>query len=185
MGGDAVAALKAPDWPIYGEEEKRRLLTVLESRAWSSSGEMEIFFNEAWAAFSGSKYSLLLANGTVALQLACEALDVGAGDEVLIPGLTWQATATAALDVNAVPVLVDIDPATWCIDPKAANALGTPRTKAIIVVHLYGCTAVSHPVAAMQPCAQSRRSVIFWRLKDMSSRTRLRRHLCCGSRSWS
>src|SRR6185369_6651742 len=67
--------------------------------------------------------------------------DVGYGDEVIVPGLTWQATAACALDINAVPVLVDIDPETLTIDPKAIRAAITPRTKAIIPVHLYTCMA--------------------------------------------
>jgi L-glutamine:2-deoxy-scyllo-inosose/3-amino-2,3-dideoxy-scyllo-inosose aminotransferase len=140
-GGTPVAQLETPDWPMRGEEEKRRLLKVLESGSWSWMSEMETSFNAAWAAFNNSKHSLLVANGTVALQLAYEALDIGWGDEVLVPGSTWQATAAAVLDVNAVPVLVDIEPDTWCLDPKAAEAAITPRTKAIAVVHLYGCMA--------------------------------------------
>jgi len=138
-GGHPVAKLETPAWPVHGEEERRRLLRVLESGAWSWMGEMETAFNEAWADFNGGKHSLLVSNGTVALQLAYEALDIGWGDEVLVPGSTWQATAAAALDVNAVPVLVDIDPETWCIDARAAEAAITPRTKAIAAVHLYGC----------------------------------------------
>jgi L-glutamine:2-deoxy-scyllo-inosose/3-amino-2,3-dideoxy-scyllo-inosose aminotransferase len=138
-GGIPVTQLQPPAWPIHGAEERRRILKVLESGAWSWMGEMETSFNETWAAFNGSRHSLLVANGTVALQLAYEALDVGRGDEVLVPGSTWQATAAAVLDVNAVPVLVDIDPETWCIDPKAAEAAITSRTKAIAAVHLYGC----------------------------------------------
>ncbi len=140
-GGKPVAKLQSPAWPMHGASEKRRLLKVLESGQWSWMAEMETAFNDAWADFNKSKHSLLVANGTVALQLAFEALDVGWGDEVLVPASTWQATAAAALDVNAVPVLVDIEPDTWCIDPKAAEAAITSRTKAIAVVHLYGCMA--------------------------------------------
>jgi L-glutamine:2-deoxy-scyllo-inosose/3-amino-2,3-dideoxy-scyllo-inosose aminotransferase len=138
-GGTPVAQLETPAWPVFGEEERRRLLKVLESGEWSWMAEMETSFNEAWAAFNGAKHSLLVTNGTHALQLAYEALDIGWGDEVLVPGTTWQATAAGVLDVNAVPVLVDVDPETWCIDPKAAEAAITPRTRAIAVVHLYGC----------------------------------------------
>jgi len=141
LGGRPVAKLKAPAWPVHGREERRRLLKVLESGAWSWMGEMETALNEAWAKFNGSKHSLLVTNGTHALQMAYEALDIGMGDEVLVPASTWQATAAAALDVNAVPVLVDVAPETWCIDPKAAEAAITPRTRAIAAVHLYGCMA--------------------------------------------
>jgi L-glutamine:2-deoxy-scyllo-inosose/3-amino-2,3-dideoxy-scyllo-inosose aminotransferase len=138
-GGTPVAELAAPSWPIHGEEEKRRVLEVLESGSWAYDAEMEASFNEAWAAFNGSKHALSVTNGTHALQLAYEGLDIGWGDEVLVPASTWQATSAAALDVNAVPVLVDIDLDTWCLDPKAAEAAITCRTKAIAAVHLYGC----------------------------------------------
>ena len=140
-GGKPVAQLKAPSWPVWDEADERRLLKVLRSGAWSWMGEMETEFNRRWAKFNGSKYSLLVTNGTHALQMAYEALDIGYGDEVLVPASTWQATAAAALDVNAVPVLVDVDPDTWCIDPKAAEAAITSRTRAIAAVHLYGCMA--------------------------------------------
>lgn len=114
---------------MHGEEEKRRILRVLESGKWSWMAEMETSFNEAFAAFHGSKHSLLVTNGTHALQMAYEALDTGWSDEVLVPGTTWQATAAAVLDVNAAPALVDVDPQTWCIDPKAAEAAITSRTR--------------------------------------------------------
>ena len=137
-GGQPVAKLETPAWPIVGKEEEERAIAVTRSGNWSYNGPMETAFNEAWAAFSGSKHSLLVSNGTVALQLAYEALDIGRGDEVIVPGLTFQATASAALDVNAIPVLVDVDPDTWCLDPKAAEAAITSRTAAIVPVHL-GC----------------------------------------------
>ncbi len=95
-GGTPLAELKVPAWLVHDEEEKRRVLKVLESGCWAYDGEMEAFFNETWAAFNGSKHSLLVTNGTHALQLAYEALDIGWGDEVLVPASTWQATAAAA-----------------------------------------------------------------------------------------
>ncbi len=82
-----------------------------------------------------------MANGTVSLQLALEACGIGLGDEVIVPGLTWQATAAAALDVNAVPILVDVNEENWCIDPAEVEKAISPRTKAIIPVHLYGSSA--------------------------------------------
>ena len=161
-GGAPVAKLETPAWPVFGDEERRRLLKVLESGSWSWMSEMETSFNEAFAALHGAKHSLLVTNGTHALQLAYEALDIGWGDEVLVPGTTWQATAAAVLDVNAVPVLVDVDPETWCIDPKAAEAAVTSRTRAVAVVHLYGCMvdmdaimdmASRHGLVVVEDCA--------------------------------
>jgi L-glutamine:2-deoxy-scyllo-inosose/3-amino-2,3-dideoxy-scyllo-inosose aminotransferase len=127
-----------PAWPVWGQEERENLLKTLDSGHWSYNGPMEESFIEAWKTYTGSRFALLVANGTVSLQLALEALDIGRGDEVIVPAITWQATAAAVLDVNAVPVLVDVEEDTWCIDPQAATAAVTSRTRAIIPVHLYG-----------------------------------------------
>ena len=86
-------------------------------------------------------YAVCAANGTVTLQLALEALGIGFGDEVILPGLTWQATAATVIDVNAVPIIVDVCEDTWCIDPMEIEKAITPKTKAIIPVHLYGSFA--------------------------------------------
>ncbi|MDP6051109.1 MAG: DegT/DnrJ/EryC1/StrS family aminotransferase [Candidatus Latescibacteria bacterium] len=114
---------------------------VVRSGNWSTDGEKEWQFAEQFAAFSNVKYCVPVANGTVAIQLALEALDIGAYDEVIVPGLTWQATALACVDVNALPVFVDIDPETYCLDIDKTEAAITPRTRAIIVVHLFGAMA--------------------------------------------
>lgn len=143
-GGTPVRDIKNnpwPKWPIWDEREERALLEVLRSGVWSYNGPREQQFNEAFARFTGAKYALSIANGTVTLQLALEACEIGYGDEVIVPGLTWQATAAAALDINAVPILVDVTEDTWCIDPAKIQAAITPRTKAIIPVHLYGSFA--------------------------------------------
>lgn len=143
-GGTPVRDAKAnpwPKWPVWDASEAKALLEVLHSGIWSYSGPKEKEFNQAFAEFIGSRYALSAANGTVTLQLALEACGVGYGDEVIIPGLTWQATAAAALDINAVPILVDVTEDTWCIDPVQIEEAITPRTKAIVPVHLYGSFA--------------------------------------------
>ncbi|UCD48958.1 MAG: DegT/DnrJ/EryC1/StrS family aminotransferase [Phycisphaerales bacterium] len=140
-GGAAVRDVKTnpwPTWPVWDETEATALLEVLHSGVWSYSGPKETQFNRAFAEFIGSKYALSAANGTVTLQLALEACGIGYGDEVIVPGLTWQATAAAALDINAIPVLVDVTEDTWCLDLTKVEEAITPRTKAIIPVHLYG-----------------------------------------------
>ncbi|HUT52958.1 MAG TPA: DegT/DnrJ/EryC1/StrS family aminotransferase [bacterium] len=164
-GGRAVRNAKRnpwPKWPVWSAAESKRLAEVLDSGVWSYNGPREQMFNAAYASFVGSQYALCAANGTVTLQLALEALDIGYGDEVIVPGLTWQATAAAVIDVNAAPVLVDVDPDTWCIDVKAAAAAVTRRTRAIIPVHLYGCIsdmdavmklARKHQLAVVEDCA--------------------------------
>jgi len=143
-GGKPLRDVKAnpwPKWPYWDDNDKKALIKVLESGVWSYNGPVEQQFNQAYAEFTGTKYALSVANGTVSIQLALEALGIGLGDEVIVPGLTWQATAATVLDVNAVPILVDVDEETWCIDPVAVERAITSRTKAIIPVHLYGCFA--------------------------------------------
>jgi len=143
-GGEPVRDIKMnpwPKWPVWDKQEERALLEVLESGVWSYNGPKESEFNKAFAEFIGSKYALSVANGTVSLQLALEACGIGWGDEVIVPGLTWQGTAAAVLDVNAVPILVDVCQDNWCIDPAKVEEAITPRTKAIIPVHLYGSFA--------------------------------------------
>ena len=127
-----------PQWPFWGKEEEKSLLEVLHSGVWSYNGPKEVEFNKRFAEYTGVRHSICVVNGTVTMQLALEALGIGWGDEVIVPGLTWQATAATVIDVNALPVLVDVDENTWCIDPKEIEKAITPRTKAIMPVHLYG-----------------------------------------------
>jgi L-glutamine:2-deoxy-scyllo-inosose/3-amino-2,3-dideoxy-scyllo-inosose aminotransferase len=139
-GGSPVRSTKDAhvQWPVWGEEEKANLQEVVESGVWSYSGPFERRLLSEWQEYVGTNHALAAANGTVTLQIALEALGIGYGDEVILPGLTWQATAAVVVDVNAVPILVDVEPDTWCIDPVAVEAAITERTAAIIVVHLYG-----------------------------------------------
>jgi len=120
--------------------ERKYLLQVYDSKVWDDwpgAKSMTAKFQKEWAAFNDSKFCALLTNGTHTIQVALEALRLGVGDEVIVPGLTWQATASTVCDVNAVPILVDVDPETLCIDPKKIEAAITSRTRAIIPVHLY------------------------------------------------
>jgi len=164
-GGEPVRTKAWPTWPIHDEREEELLLQVCRSGDWAAANRpMEAEFTEKFAAFSRAKYCVCLMNGTVALQLALEALDIGAGDEVIVPGYTWQATAAACLDVNAIPIIVDVDPETYCIDPDLVEAAITPKTRAIIPVHLYGCMANmdriteiarTHDLKVVEDCAQT------------------------------
>ena len=104
----------------------------------SSLGKYIDRFEAEFADFCQSRYAICVSNGTVAIQLALAAYDIGAGDEVIMPNLSFIATANATLHSGAKPVFADIDPENLCIDPKKIEALITPNTKAIMPVHLYG-----------------------------------------------
>ncbi len=158
-----------PQWPVTDAADAKRLADITRSRAWSYDGKYEWEFANKFVKYLGAKHGLCCANGTIAIQIALEALDIGAYDEVIVPGLTWQATAAACLDVNAIPVLVDVEPDTWCIDAKQIEAAITKRTRAVIVVHLYGSmpdmTAIrklckKHKLALIEDCAHQHGS--FW-----------------------
>lgn len=120
--------------------ERKYLLEAYDSGRWDDwPGEdsMAAQFQQEWTEFNNSKFCALLTNGTHTLQVALESLNIGFGDEVIVPGLTWQATASAVCDVNAVPIIVDVEENTLGIDPARVKAAITPRTRAIIPVHLY------------------------------------------------
>ena len=137
-GGSPVHDSSWPKWPFVDERERALTAEVLMGGNWSYNGPKETEFREKWAGFCGTKYAVPVANGTVSLQLIYEALGIGWGDEVIVPALTWQATAAAVLDVNATPVLADVEEDSWCIDPAMIERAVTPRTKAIVGTHLYG-----------------------------------------------
>lgn len=141
LGGAPAVTLSSSPWPVVGEQEARWMEEVVRSGVWSWVGEHERAFCDEFAQFIGARYAMGVANGTVTLQTALQAVGVRPGDEVIVPGLTWVATMQAAVDVGANVVLVEIDPETWGIDPAAAEAAITERTRAIIPVHLYGCMA--------------------------------------------
>ncbi len=148
-GGPSVGKVNVPKWPIFDQTEIDLVTEVIKSGFWGIGGTKIKEFEEKFAEFCGVKYGIAAANGTVTLRLALEALGIGPGDEVIVPGLTFQATAAAVLDVNAIPILVDIDPNTYTIDPKAIEAAITPRTKCIIPVHLYGRVADMDAIMAI------------------------------------
>ncbi|AZQ74428.1 DegT/DnrJ/EryC1/StrS family aminotransferase [Streptomyces luteoverticillatus] len=133
-----------PAWPRYTPQTEERLLAALRSGRWTVSGaytgerSFEESFARAFAEYLGAAHAVPTCNGSAALTVALEALDVGPGDEVLVPGITWVACASSVLRVGATPVLVDVDPDTLCMSVAAAEAALTPRTKVVMAVHLYG-----------------------------------------------
>ncbi len=124
--------------PDLSGNEEDYVVQAIRSSWISSTGEFVNRFEKQFAEACGVDYAIGTCNGTVALHLALLALDLRPGDEVLVPSLTFVATANAVRYVGAEPVFVDIDPETWCIDPALLEDSITRRTKGIIAVHLYG-----------------------------------------------
>ncbi|HEX2908923.1 MAG TPA: DegT/DnrJ/EryC1/StrS family aminotransferase, partial [Phototrophicaceae bacterium] len=123
--------------PFIGEEEKQAVVAVLSSGQ-LSQGPKVAEFEKAFAEKHNAKHAVANSNGTTALISAMMAHGIGPGDEVIIPSFSFFATASCVLCVGARPVFADIDPDTYNLSPAAAEAAITPRTKAIMPVHLYG-----------------------------------------------
>ncbi|MBT2899219.1 MULTISPECIES: DegT/DnrJ/EryC1/StrS family aminotransferase [unclassified Streptomyces] len=146
-GGPRLSNREWPRWPQPGDRALKSLEDVLTSGRWTLScayqgrDSYERQFASAFADYCGSTMCVPISTGTASLAIALEACGVGAGDEVIVPGLSWVASASAVLGINAVPVLVDVDPATYCLDPAATEAAITGRTRAITVVHAYSAVA--------------------------------------------
>lgn len=143
LGGTPVSAtpIGGIPWPPTSEKTADKLKELYLSRKWSFNSPSEQEFEKAYAKYQGAKHGIFMVNGTVTLECGLLALGVGKGDEVIIPALTWIATATAVRDVGAKPVFVDIEPTTLCMDPAKFKQAITPKTKAVIPVHLYGSMA--------------------------------------------
>jgi dTDP-4-amino-4,6-dideoxygalactose transaminase len=139
-GGQPVRESPFPSWPYFDEHEKAGLLDALMGNVWGGvrGAPLGQELQARFAAYHQASYGIAVANGTVSLEIALAALGIGAGDEVIVPPYTFISTATAVLKVNALPIFVDIDPLTYCIDPAAVEAALTPRTRAIIPVHFAG-----------------------------------------------
>ena len=134
MSGDFIPISK----PFIGAREKQLVMDAMDSGWVSSIGKYIDEFEANFARYCGTEYALAVSNGTTGLHLALAALDLQPGDEVIVPDLTFVATANAVAYTGATPVLADIDADTLCIDPGSVKSLITERTKAIIPVHLYG-----------------------------------------------
>ncbi len=124
--------------PDLGGLEEEYVLDAIRSTWISSSGKYVKKFEAMFAEICDAKSAVSVNNGTAALHLAVVALGLQPGDEVIVPSLTYVATANAVRYAQGVPVFVDVDPATWCLDPDRVEAALSPRTKGIIAVDLYG-----------------------------------------------
>jgi len=134
--------------PQIGEEEKKAVLEVLDSGIIAQGPRVKAF-EEAFAAMCGVKHAIATTSGTTALHTALLAHGIGEGDEVITSAFTFIASANSILYVGAHPVFVDIDPATFNINPALIEAAITPRTKAILPVHLYGLPCDMDPIMAI------------------------------------
>lgn len=142
-GGTPIApdGVKGTPWPPLFDKTADRLKELYYSREWSFNSPLEQAFEQAFARYHGAKHGIFMVNGTVTLQCALSALGIGEGDEVIVPALTWMATAMAVHYVGATPVFVDIEPDTLCLDAEKTRQAITSKTRAIIPVHLYGSMA--------------------------------------------
>lgn len=129
-----------PAWPVFNSAERRLLLEVLESGQWWF-GEKVRQFEAAFAAFQGARFGVSCTNGTAAIEMALKGLGIVEGDEVIVPPYSFIATASAVVTVGAIPVFADIAPDTLCLDADDVQRKITPRTKAIIPVHVAGYMA--------------------------------------------
>jgi dTDP-4-amino-4,6-dideoxygalactose transaminase len=139
LGGEPVRRKAFSPWPQYRTSDVERIVKQVESRHWGGfplPGKVSGEFATRFAETHGAKYGLCIANGTIAIVAALQAAGIGFGDEVIVPAYTWDGTATAVLFAGGVPVFADIDPDRYCLDVEATRRAITPRTKAIVPVHL-------------------------------------------------
>ena len=137
-GGVPVIKKQFPSWPVFDDTDVRAVEEVVKSGIWGVGGTRIGKFTEEYGKFQHVDHVLPVGNGTIAIDLALEALGIDEGDEVIVPDYTFMATAVAPVRRRANPVLVDVDPGTFCIDPDLIENAITGKTKAIIPVHFGG-----------------------------------------------
>lgn len=135
--------------PLLNGNEKKYLCECIDTGWISSEGPFVKEFEQKMSASAGRKYGIAVSNGTAALEVAVQALGIGAGDEVIMPAFTIISCAMAVTKAGAVPVLIDSDMHTWNMKAEEIEAKITPRTKAIMIVHLYGLPVEADPILAL------------------------------------
>lgn len=139
LGGAPLRTHPYPDWPVFDQSDIEAVTQVVRSGRWSSypyPGPQTKRFLEKFTELQGGGFPVAMCNGSVTMEVALRVADIGWGDEVIVPALTFAATATAPMQAGAVPVLVDIDPETYCMDVTKIESAITPQTRAILPVHL-------------------------------------------------
>jgi dTDP-4-amino-4,6-dideoxygalactose transaminase len=167
LGGSPVRTRPFSPWPQYKQSDVVRVVRQIESRHWGGfplPGPVSGDFAQRFADMHGAKYGLCLANGTVAITVALQAAGIGFGDEVIVPAYTWDGTATAVLFAGAIPVFADVDPDTYCLDAESVRRAITPKTRAIVPVHLamrfanmeaLRAVATQHNLVIVEDCAHA------------------------------
>ncbi len=135
--------------PLLDGNEKKYLAECIDTGWISSDGPFVKRFEEQFSKAVGCNHGVAVCNGTAALETALAAIGIGPGDEVIMPSFTIISCAWATLRLGAVPRFADVDPETWCLDPAAAASLVTPRTRAIMAVHMYGHPADMDEIDAL------------------------------------
>lgn len=129
-----------PSWPILGDEEKKAVARVIDSNQLFAATEVKAF-EESFSEYIGSKYALGVGNATEGLHIALAALDIGVNDEVIVSPYTWISSASCALMQNAVPIFADCEADTLALSASAVEENISPRTRAVILVHMFGYPA--------------------------------------------
>ncbi|MEM2913462.1 MAG: DegT/DnrJ/EryC1/StrS family aminotransferase [Candidatus Bathyarchaeia archaeon] len=179
-GGKPSRAKEWPQWPIYDERELKAVEGIIKTRYWGGgvgvSGPKEAEFEEKFSSSHGCGYGVCVNSGTAALHVALLAADVGPGDEVIVPALTFWSTGSAVLMAGATPVIVDVNPETYCMDADAVKDAVTDKTRAVIPVYNYGSspdmdkllkTCKEHNLVMIEDCARGHGFV--WRDKPAGS----------------
>ena len=138
-GGAPVRPQGYPEWPVHDERDAEAVAAAVRGGRWGGfpePGPLAAEFGERFAAYQGAAHGVVMANGTVTMEVALKALGIGWGDEVIVPALTFSATPYAAMAAGALPVFCDVAPGTLTIDPDQVEAAVTARTRAIMPVHL-------------------------------------------------
>lgn len=139
LGGPKTRTQPYPEWPVWDERDVQAVLEVVKSGRWGGypyPGPKTAELARRFAEMQGGGYAVPMTNGTVTMEVALRAAAIGWGDEVIVPAYTFQATAAAPMAAGAIPVIVDVDPNSYCMDAKAARQAITSKTRAIIPVHL-------------------------------------------------
>lgn len=152
-------------WPSFSEEEVEAVARVLRSSRvnyWTGNECRQ--FEEEYSAWTGSRHAIALSNGTVALEVALKALGIGAGDEVVVTPRSFMASVSCVVTVGAVPVFADVDAESGNITPQTISRVLTPRTRAVVCVHIAGwpcdmagilALAAEHGLKVVEDCAQA------------------------------